>query len=376
MNKLCLFLLIWLTACGSKETTSKQEELLQLKKSTQKNSFFYSGIIQPLQTMVITSPAEGVIAEMAFHYGDEVKLHERLFSIKSEKFQTDYKTAFMQYIKSKTEFNNAKSQLKESEFLHQNQLISNDDFKAKQTNFYTAQLTLVQAKEELAALLKQLNMTQLNLYTVSIEEIDKITKALHMDDSNQILQVEAPKQGIALLPIPDGNETQTKKISQGDQVKQGDVLLMIGDMSGLTVHISVNEFNVNQLKIGQAVLVTGSAFPQFVLKGQIKAINGQAESSSSGMPVFPVEVVIPELTPEERAVIHIGMSVKVEVRTESKPELSVPIVAVFEKKGVTFVKIKKAGKITEVPVKTGQTTLDSVIIESKLTEGDYLVVPH
>jgi len=379
MNK-CIILVLFflLSACGEKnESSSSTVKEMIIKPSVQKSNFFYSGIIQPSKTVVVTSPADGVIAEMAIHYGDPVQPHEKLFSIKSDKFQSDYKNAFMQYIKAKTEFNNAESQLKESDFLHKNQLISDDDFKSKQLNFYTAQLSLVQAKDLLSVFLKQLKVTQFDVYQLSIENIDKITEALHMDANSQTLQIESPSAGIVLLPIQsDGNDTQTKKISKGDQVKQGDVLAMIGDVHGFLIHININEFNVNELKVGQPVEVTGVAFPQFILKGHIAAINRQAESNASGQPVFSAEVVVPTLTCEEEAHIHIGMSAKVAIQTESPPVMSVPINAVFEKNGVSFVMLKREGKVQEVPVKTGQTSRDSVVIESPLKTGDILVIAH
>ncbi len=53
---------------------------------------------------MITSPCDGVIESLAFHYGDAVKQNQLLFVLSSEKFQTDYKAALTQYLKAKTDF--------------------------------------------------------------------------------------------------------------------------------------------------------------------------------------------------------------------------------------------------------------------------------
>lgn len=374
-----MFLFLFMVSACHHNNNLTHSKVVTVTKEKLETTIFYAGVIQPLKTVVVTSPTEGVVEELSFHYGDEVKSGQPLFIIASDKFQTDYKNALTQYIKTKTEFNNAETQLSESEFLHKNQLISEDEFQAKQNSFYTAQLTLLQAKDALALMLKQLNVTDLNLYTLSIKDIDKITAALHLHEGDQKLHVRSPERGVALLPIKsDSNDNQVKRIAKGEQVKQGDVLAMIGDVSGLSIHVNVNEFNINQLTIGQKVMVTGTAFPQFILSGEIASIDRQGETSQGGMPSFPVEIIVPKLTKAEQAVIHIGMSAKVAIHVEGEPVVKLPIEAVFEKNGEAFVKILTAEKkIREVPVKTGPTTAEAVVIlDANLKLGEQVVIPN
>jgi HlyD family secretion protein len=369
---LCFFCSI--NAC-SRDASSKNKtnNTITAELKPIQTRYYYTGMIQPLKTVVVTSPAEGVIEDMAFHYGDQVNAKQPLFTIYSDKFQTDYKNALMQYIKAKTEFNNSRSQLTEAEFLHKNELISDDDFKSKQTTFYTSQLTMVQSQDALSEMLKQLNIKGFNLYALTIQDIDKITRALHTQDGSQKLQVSSPTKGVALLPMKS-DSTDTKKFSKGEMVKQGDLLALIGDISGLTIHINVNEFNVNQLVVGQKVIVTGTAFPQYNLEGHIASVDRQGQASQGGLPVFPVEVIVPTLTSEQQAVIHMGMSAKVEITIESEPVISVPLAAVFEKKGMPYVQVKKNNKIQDVLVKTGQTTENAVVIEANIKAGDNIVI--
>lgn len=369
-----MLLSILLTSCNH-DTSTHENTIMTVESKPLHTRYYYTGVIQPLKTIVVTSPVEGVIEDMAFHYGDEVNAKQLLFTLYSDKFQTDYKNALTQYIKAKTEFNNSRSQLTEAEFLHKNQLISDDDFKSKQTTFYTSQLTMVQSQDVLSQMLKQLDIKGFNLYALTIQDIDKIMKALHAQDGSQKLLVSSPNKGVALLPIKgEGNEV--KKFTKGDSVKLGDLLALIGDVSGLTIHINVNEFNVNQLKVGQKVTVTGTAFPQFNLEGHIASVDRQGQANAGGMPVFPVEIIVPHLTSEQQAVIHMGMSAKVEVAIESDPVISVPLAAVFEKNGMSYVKVKKRHNIQDVLVKTGQTTENAVIIEANLKVGDHVVITH
>jgi HlyD family secretion protein len=342
-------------------------------------TLFYSGVVQPLKTVVVTTPADGVISDMTFHYGDEVKATEPLFSIASDKFQTDYKAALMQYIKAKTEYLNSQSLMRQGDFLHKNQLISDDDFKAKQTSYYNAQLAMVQAKDTLDNMLKQIDLQKMNLYNLKIEDINKITQLLHAEGSVQQIHIAAPVAGVVLLPSKgESADGELKKVAKGDQVKQGDVLAVIGNIAGVTIRINVSEFNVNQIKVGQKVRVTGAAFPDFTLDGEISAINRQGEPNQGGLPTFPVEIIVPKLTSEQQAVIHMGMSAKVAIEIGGAAKVTVPIRAVIQKESGTYVSVQdeKTGKTREVAVKTGQTTLDSVVIESNLAAGEKIVVPN
>jgi len=374
-----IFVLLLYTCVHHHRSTMNKSTTVTVTKAPLTTTLYYSGIVQPLKTIVITSPTDGVISDMSFHYGDEVKAGQLLFSISSDKFQTDYKTALMQYIKAKTDFINSQSQMREGQFLHKNQLISDDDFKAKKINYYNAQLTMVQAKETLDSLLKQLDLHGINFNNLTIEDIDKITELLRAQNGTQAIRMVAPAAGVILLPNKgEGSEGELKKVAKGDQMKQGDLLAVVGDVSGLMIHINVSEFNVNQLKVGQKVQVTGAAFPDFTLQGEISAINRQGEPSQGGLPTFPVEIVVPKLAAEAQAVIHMGMSAKVAIEIGGAAKITVPIQAVIQKNGETYVNVKdeKTGKIHEIPVKTGQTTQDSVVIESNLAPGEKIVIPH
>jgi len=375
-----LLLSIFICSCSHQdENKSANDEIITVTSHPLLTHLFYAGTVQPLKSVVVTTPTEGIIEDMTFHYGDVVKAQQPLFIISSSKFQTDYKNALMQYIKAKTEYTNNESSLKENEFLYKNQLISLDAFKAAKTNYFTAQLSFLQAKDALSSMLQQLDKQSFNFEELTITDMTKINNLLNQQEDTQKIHLFSPSSGVILLSSKDDTGELNTKISKGSAVKQGDMLAMIGDVSGLTIHISVNEFNINQLKIGQSVKVTGTAFPQFILKGQISGIDRQAQSGQNGVPVFPIEITVPKLTPQQQAVIHIGMSAKVQITIEGVSAVTVPIAAVFMKDNKPYVKVKnKDGEegITDVLVKTGQTTEDSVVIESPLKPGDSIVVSH
>ncbi len=383
MNRLLIVILTvaagLLCSCGSKDKAdvSCESEIVTVSMKPLVTNLLYAGSVQPLKAVVVTTPADGVVEDMAFHYGDVVKAQQPLFVISSGKFQADFKNALMQYVKAKTDFTNNESLFKEAEFLHNNKLISDDDYKGRKTNFFTSQLGLVQSKDALMTMMKQLDMKNFNFEELKISDIDKISALLHQQENSEKIHIVSPASGVVLLATREENDTAVKT-SKGSQVKQGDMLAMIGDLSGLVVHISVNEFNINELKVGQKVKVSGTAFSQFTLDGQISGIDRQAQTSSGGVPVFAVEIVVPKLTSEEQSIIHVGMSAKVQINIEGPPVVTVPFSAVYVKNNMSFVKMqdRHTHKIIEVPVKAGATTEDAVVILSPLKAGDKIVVTH
>jgi len=374
-----IFLLLLISSCGhnDKNSATGESEIVTVTLKPLITNLLYAGTVLPLKAVVVTTPAEGVVEDMAFHYGDAVKAQQALFVIQSSKFQADYKAALVQYVKTKTDSINSESLFKEAEFLHKNQLISDDDYKGKKTSYYTSQLGLVQAKDALSTMMKQLDMKGFDFEKLTVADIDKISSLLNQKENLEKIHIVAPADGVVLLAAKEDSESTTK-ISKGSQVKQGDTLAMIGDVSGLIIHINVNEFNINQLKVGQKVKVSGTAFSQFKLDGQISGVDRQAQTASGGVPVFAVEIVVPKLTPAQQAVIHVGMSAKVQINIEGESVVSVPFAAVYSKNNVSYIKMQDndSHKIIEVPVKTGATTEDAVVIESPLKAGDKIVVPH
>jgi multidrug efflux pump subunit AcrA (membrane-fusion protein) len=370
-----LILLISLTACSREEKIREGSHVAMVATNNFSSTLYYAGTIQPINSIVITSPVDGVVVDMPFQYGEAVKAGQLLFQISSAKFLADYKAALMQYIKAKSDFNTNQTLLNEAKFLHKNELISDDDFKMKQSAYYAAQLTLLQAKDVLEVLLHQLNMKELDPYNLTIADADKITKAMHSHMNAENLRMTASAAGIILSPMK--SETEQKKIMKGDTVKQGDVLAVIGEMSGINVRIKVNELTVNQLKTGQEIKITGLAFPEETLRGEIVRVDRQGDTSGGGFPLFNVEVSVPKLTSAQQEVIHAGMSAKVQIDIKQDSKIMIPMTAVNEKNGESFVTMyeEQTGKTKEAAVRTGKTTVDSIVVLSGLKAGDKIVVP-
>lgn len=362
-----------LLGCSS-EQQGKKTTYYKVVSSTVNHNLFYSGSIQPLKATVVQSKTEGVVVNMAKQYGEIVKANELLFVISSSKFLNDYKTALLQYIKAKNDFHQSETQLSEATFLHKNELISDDEFKLKQSAYYANQLGFIQSKDALKIFMTQMNVPEDKLFNLTIADVEKVKEAMHLTNHSESLNIIAPIDGVLLAPYK--SEDENKKIRQGEACKEGDVLAVIGDMSGILIRVKVNEFAINQLALNQKVRVTGVAFPNEVLMGKISHIDRQGEGAISGQPTFSVDVEVKQLSPKQRQLIHVGMTANVEIELMRESRLMVPVTAIKENKGVMMVNRydRKTKKIIATEIKTGKSTLDQVVVLSGLKEGDDVVL--
>ena len=99
-----IIIFLLLSACSRESNIPNGGHVVSIERRAFTNPLFYSGSIQPLKTLVVPSPAEGVVIEMPFQYGEAVKAGQLLFMLSSSKFLADYKTALMQYVKAKNDF--------------------------------------------------------------------------------------------------------------------------------------------------------------------------------------------------------------------------------------------------------------------------------
>jgi len=89
-------------------------------------------------------------------------------------------------------------------------------------------------------------------------------------------------------------------IRQGEQVRQGDPIVTLGDLSTLRVETTdLDEIDVAKVEVGQSVDVTFDAFPDRVFKGQVVRIDPVAEASSGGVNYTTI-IELEELAPEIR----------------------------------------------------------------------------
>lgn len=367
-----------LSKCGSsdsKNDTDKTQITYKVEAKPLVKPLYFSGTINPYTYSNILSPVDGVVQQMEFHYGQPVRTGQVLFLLTSPKLQDDFQQNLSAYLKALDDYRDKNRQFIASENLRKLQFISDDDYYSKKNAREEAYMAMLQARFKLINILSEMGMdTDLDKYKKLGRE--KIIKTLVRKWDK--LEVSANANGIALSPIgADGKSggTDSKLVGLGTEVKKGQILVTIGNLQGISTTVKVSEIDVNKIEPGQTATITGAAFPGIELKGEVTEVDKQALSESSGLPTFPVIIKVAKLTNEQNQIIHVGMSAKIEIDLSSKKTITVPIKAVFEKNNKSYVNIQdpKTKTVQPVEIKTGQTTMDDVVVVSGVKEGDLVV---
>ena len=167
-------------------------------------------------------------------------------------------------------------------------------------------------------------------------------------------------------------------IAVGSRVTRGQTMVSIGDLETLSVKAKVDEIDINKVRVGQPVTVTGDAFDDTSLSGKVVSVAAQAQGESTtrtGMATFPITVLIAQLTPEQRARVHVGMSANLSIIAyDNKDAIVVPPAVLREEDGRRVVRVQRNGAMESVPVTLGISTPDGVEVRSGLTPGDVVQV--
>lgn len=376
-----IFLVFFLVACDRTETKQHKsaEKIIVVTQQKNVTTLYYSGTLQPIRTIPVLSRVDGVVGKMNIKYGEYVEKGQILIYINSSRIADDFHKAVTDYLEKKDSYQSGLQSYKGSVVLHKAGVISDEDFTSEQSKQAASEVSYYQAKLALEDVLLHAGVPPKEIEEITLEQTTKINQLLQREFPD--IALRAPNAGVVLFPTSSGADKDGNKkgeLEVGDEIKQGQVVFSLGDLTGLSTTLKVSEININRVKTGLKAVVTGDAFPGITLQGSIAAVGAQAnvsESHDTALNFFNVIIVIPHLTEDQRKIIHVGMTAKVALDLENPTAIMIPIRAVHEKNNQSMVTIiDPSGIKKEIPVQTGETSLDKVVITHGLKVGDKVEV--
>lgn len=363
-----------LTSCDSHEKQKATAvNTYEVKPLPMHKTLHFTGTIQPLHESTLTSPMESVVETMNFHYGQMVKKGDVVLTLNSNELQKQYNDTLTDYLKAKDSYTIAKAKFSGTQDLWNSGLLSKNNYLSEKSNIDTARVTLMQATRKLTELLEKMDENNAQkLSALSLSDFDKVRKIL--TSNHNIIRLKAPNDGVMLYP-PKSGEDKATRITVGSSVKSGQVLALIGNLSGISVEIDVPEIDIDKIRPGMKATISGVAFGKHQLKGTLVAVNAQASNTSGGgLPSFTAVVEVKSLTAEQQPWIKVGMSAAIELNVDSDNQLLIPIAAVKREKGNSMVTLQLAqGSLEKRIITTGVAQADSVVVETGLKIGDVVV---
>ena len=362
------------------------------------------GVLEPGANVSVVAPFDGTVRERLFRYGGgvaqgdvllrmdrgevetrlrearaaEIRARQRVDELRGWATGFEASRARRQLSGAELETANLRARVQQSAMLLGRGIIPAEEHRSLLQQVRNQELQLQAAQQDLAATLDRGG--ELHLRTAELELANAETRLREIENDLSNSEVVARVSGVVLTPVEQqGSQGQRQTIEAGSRVSRGQTMFNIGDLAGFLVRGQVDEIDVNQVRPGQGVTVTGDAFGGDVLTGRVASVAAQASSDQGGMgrgmPNFAVSIAITDLTPEQRARLAVGMSASLSIITHERDDAVVlPPQAVRNEGGVRVVRVREGARIVSRPITLGISTPEGVEIRSGLAPGEVVVL--
>ena len=168
--------------------------------------------------------------------------------------------------------------------------------------------------------------------------------------------------------------TEFSQIQQGDQLFPGQLYMQIVNPSSMVINATINQVDVDLLRIGAKALVRFDAYPDLELPGRIISIGAITRTGGFRPTYFkevPVRLKLDKMDPR----VIPDLSVSCDVLLESEPEtVVVPREGIFSENGKSFVFIQTPSGFERRPVELGLTSHTAAAVKSGVKPGEVVAL--
>lgn len=195
------------------------------------------------------------------------------------------------------------------------------------------------------------------------------------DLTNEVLDVEirdiAIKNTVLSAPF-DGILTHSPITNSGVQLLSTDYFELVNPET-LIFTAQVEEEDISKVFAGQIAAIYLDAYPDLNIESNVSYVSFTAEETNNGT-VFLVEFPIPSM---DISTYRLGMNGDAKILLDKKDTaLVIPILALIERDGKTFVEIEKDAQVLEQEIVTGLESDDEIEVVSGLNVQDLVVIPE
>lgn len=274
-----------------------------------------TGRIRPGVEVKISPEVAGEIVELPVKVGQGVKKGDLLVRIKPDNYLARVKQAEAALSAAEADSLQRKAQMlndqldeRRAQSLFEKKLIADAEFKAAQT------------KSQVSAASYQASLHNIDVSRSSLDQAkDLLSKTV----------IYAPIDGtITVL----SSEVGERVVATGDFA--GTEVMRVGNLHEMEARVEVNENDVVNVEVGDAVRVQVDAYPDRAFSGTVRQIANTAtvknENTQQEVTNFEVRITVPNPAVELRP----GMSCSVEIETQTvRHVVSVPIQSVTVRSG-------------------------------------------
>lgn len=326
----------------------------QVKMEEVSSTLMIPGILSLLdEQRVYVSPENGVVKEILVSEGQQVNKGDVLVKLENDQLQLELEQNKLSVESGYLKIDQIKNQI---EALNKKQKKLTDEVGEKE------------AKEQLASEFDSLNMEK---KMADIELKQTLLQKETLEKKIKDLQVTSLLEGTILTVNQQASNSATAAMENAQEP-----LLSIGNLSTMIATGSLSEYDTLKVDIGQKVVLTSDAVPGEQWEGEImkigtlpkdQSVSVQGDSQAVQYPVT-VKVVSGNMT------LKPGFQLIMEIETEKKTGLVIPVNALLNEDEQTFVYILDGEIVHKKEVKVGITTGEKIEIVKGLKEKEQVIV--
>ncbi len=362
-----------------------------------------SGKIQPEVEVKLSPEVSGEIVELNVKEGDVVKKGQLLCKIKPDILVSGYERSVASYnaqkasvassqqqlIQSEANFKNIEAKYRRTEKLFKDKVVSASEFDAARAEYLSAKASLEATKQNVVGA------------KFGLEQSGAAVK--EAGDNLARTNIFAPVDGVVSKLLVEKGERVV-----GTAQMSGTEIMTIANLNSMEVNVDVNENDINRLSLGDTAIIEVDAFLDKKFKGVVTEIASSANVVGTGTDEVTNFAVKVRILPESYSTLSNkgqtnspfkpGLSATVDIQTEQKSGLVVPIQSVtvreeekpedskaeksqtesedkkkVKSKAKEYVFVVENGIVKQVEVKTSIQDDQNILIISGLKAGQQVV---
>lgn len=292
-------ILAWLLS-GKKKDTTINFTTEAVAPTNIENSVTATGTIEAVKTVTVGTQVSGIINKLFVDYNSVVKKGQVIAELDKQNLQSQLNSAKAQLSQAQANLLSAQSDLayqkanyQRNKTLYNKGLISANDYEQARLSWQTANATVAERRDAVAAAREEVSRAQTNLsYAV----------------------ITSPIDGVVISKSVEEGQTVAASYSTPE------LFTIAKDLKDMRVIANVDEADIGGVKVGQRVTFTVDAYPNDTFEGAVTQVRQEATTTNN---VVTYEVVIS--APNQDLKLKPDLTANVNIYTEEiKNVLSVP----------------------------------------------------
>lgn len=189
------------------------------------------------------------------------------------------------------------------------------------------------------------------------------------------LQVRAPIDGMVVMQTTFRNG-EMGQVREGDELHSGQPFMQVVDTGSMVIDATVNQVDVEQVRIGMKARVRFDAFPDLVLPARVYSIGTVAKASQfrrEYVTEVPVQLKLEKIDPRVIPDLSVGADILIEPAEEGT---LVPLAGIFSDgaAGDKYAYVQRGKDWEKRPVELGPQNHLEAVVRSGLAVGEEIAL--